>query len=288
MMNEGIFNLIPLIVGSLFFAIGANIVLYVRQFRKKATRLQGRVTGIERYVSETRINGQRSKQTYYRPVVVYVYNGEEKTVRGMGFNEIRHKLEQTVPVLLNVSEDGTQTRAMVDDAMSSFVGACFALMGLGALGVYAFLIKGPLVAALGTAAVFFGAGYVISTAFLKFKSVILQVRDVEPNDKDTELIDTPEAYRKEVSSHGFWAAIISFGFMFATVGMLWLSYDNLPRATRKLIESDFGLFWEKLNAGERLASPEDWILVGISTFFFLASFRSVYYVRKKYGALLVR
>jgi len=288
MMNDGIFNLIPLIVGSIFFSIGANIVLYVMKFRKKSTRLHGRVTAIERYVSDTRINGQRSRQTYYRPVVVYVHNGEEKTVRGMGCNEIRHKLEQTVPVLLNVSEDGTQTRAMIDDAMSSFVGACFSFMGLAALGVYVFLIKGPLIAALGTAAVLFGAGYGISTAFLKFKSVILQVRDVEPNDEDTERIDTPEAYRKEVSSHGFWAAIISYGFMLATVGMLWLSYDNLPSVTRKMIASDFPLFWEKLNAGERLASPEDWILVGIAGFFFLASFRSVYYVRKKYGALLMR
>jgi hypothetical protein len=282
-------SFVPLIVGSIFFALGLNMALHFYRFRKSATRIYGRVMAIEKYVSETRMDGRRTSQVFFRPIVEYVLDGETRKTTGSSVNEIRHKLEQTVPVLIRRSEDGQQVQAILDDGLSALIGYLIAFAGLGALGVYVFHADGSIIAAAVLPAALAAIGFGISSAFLKFKGFLGAIQKDSTPHKNAEIIDTAEAYRKEVSSHGFWGAIIAFSFMALSLAIVFFGYSGLPADAREMMNNDFGAFWTQLTSGKM---PSSWtdklLLLGIGLFFFLASLRSVYYVRKKYGALLTR
>jgi len=282
-------SIIPLLVGSIFFALGLNMALHFYRFRKSATRIHGRVLAIEKYISETRMNGRKTSQVFFRPIVEYVLDGETRKTTGAAVNEIRHKLEQTVPVLIRRSDDGQQVQAILDDGLSALIGYLIAFAGLGALGVYVFHADGSIIAATVLPAVLAGIGFGISSAFLKFKGFLATIQKDSTPHQNAEIIDTAESYRKEVSSHSFWGAIIAFGFMVLSLVMIWFGYSGLPADAREMINNDFGTFWTLLTSGEMSSNWTDkLILLGAGLFSFLASLRSVYYVRKKYGALLTR
>lgn len=284
------FSFIPLIVGGIFFALGANYVLHFLRFRRNARPVRGRVTAIEKYVSTTRTSEGRRTQVYFRPVVDYVFAGAEHQTVGPGINEVRHRLGQNVTVLVRADDNGNTHQAMLDDNIRVIVGTVFALMGLGALALYVLSAGGSPFVAVGVAGVMFAVGYAITNALANVSMPFVSSADVQPGaGENSTLITTPAHFRQEVSSHAFWGAVIAWGFMLLSLGILYFGLSEMPQDAQDLMASDFGAFMEKIMQGDIKSSWENaLILAGAGLFFFLASLRSVYYVHTKYGALLRR
>ena len=278
----------PLIVGSLFFAIGMNSVLHFYKLKRIATRIRGRVIAIEKYTSEYRgTSGTTTRQVYFRPIVEYVYNGETRMTKGASVNEIRHKLKQNIFVLLNVSDDGDQVQATVEDSLNTLLGIIFACVGLGGLGAYIFAVGGSWIIAVVTAAILTGIGHVLSNMILTFKTGLISVKDDTEIAEDSTLIETKADYIKEVSAHAFWGWIIALAFMMGSIWIMYAGYTDLPSKTLALISDDFDTFWQQMMDGELSHSAEKPLMIfGTGAFFFLASLRSVYCMKKKYGAML--
>ncbi|MGH1374905.1 MAG: hypothetical protein ACRBCK_01045 [Alphaproteobacteria bacterium] len=282
------FSFIPIIVGSIFFAIGFNYIAHFLKLRRIAKQVKGRIIAIEKYISTTRgDNNTPTKTTYYRPVVEYQYNNETHRTSGVSVNEIRHKLNQHVPVLLNISEDGKQIQASLDDSLNIFMGVIFALAGIGALCIYPLIENGSWIAPLIAVCTTTGAGHIISSMILNFSSLIKNADGEHTPKEDSVLIETKSEYIKEVSAHGFWGGLIAAIFLLGSLGIMYAAYNDIPTTTQNLIWNDFTTFWNHLTNGTfRSSTEKPLMLFGIGLFFFLASLRSVYYVRKKYGALL--
>ncbi len=280
-------TLAPLIVGSIFLSLGLNFILHYYRFRARSTTIRGTVRAIEKYTSFSVGNNNPSRQqVYYRPIVEYRHNSQNCTTYGASVNEIRHSLGQEVRVLLNSSDDKTQTQAIIDDNINILMGAIFACAGAVALYVYVFGVGGHATVALVTASTVFGLGYFISTMMLNFKGSAIGIESHEGPRANSVMIETKADFVKEVSSHGFWGNIISFAFMLLSGVMMYYGYNQIPGEALSLMQNDFSAFWERLTDGD---IPEQWkeslLVSGMGTFFFLASLRSIYYVRKKYGGL---
>lgn len=279
-------NIIPLIVGSIFFAVGINTILRYLHFKQQGKKIKGRVRAIEKYISTTTTNGRKTRSVFYRPIVDYLYKEKTRIVSGMGTNEIRYKLKQSVTVLTIENEDGS-VHARIEDSLSCIIGIIFSLMGLGTLAVYIFLTDGSWILACIVAPVTLGIGYAFSKILHGFTAIVESARDSQEIDDDSVLIETKEDYIKEISSHSFWGKIIAYSLMLLSLGIIYAGYAQLPAEAANLIFSDFNTFWKQLINGDL---PSSWkkplILSGIGLFFFLASLRSIYYVTKKYGGLM--
>lgn len=276
----------PLIAGSVFLAIGVTMLTHRIRLRASSNHTTGKVVAIEKYTSTHGTGSDRTSGTYYRPIVEYKLNDETRTVMGTSTNEIRHRLAENVPVLVKVSEDGTQVQDTVNDPIDNVVAIIMALVGLTALAVYIFAIGGSATATLVCAATAIGLGHIISSSMLNFKDTILKVEDAAPK-TDSVLIETKPDYIKEVSSHAFWGGVIT---LIGLIGALWLmsiGYTGLPAEASQMLFNDTLQFWETLTSGKM---PSAWekplILLGMGLFFFLATLRSMFYLRKKYGALI--
>ena len=278
----------PLIAGCVFLSLGLNYVLHFYRFRARSKHVNGTVKAIEKYVSEFRGTGNtRSSQTYYRPIVEFIYKDEVHKTFGPSVNEIRHKLGQRVTVMINESEDGENMQAALDDNLSVFTGTIFALVGLVALLIYIFSIGGSALVTLIAASTVWGLGYIISSIILSGKKGLVSSTDDGVPKSDSTLIETKSDYIKEMSSHGFWGGLIAIIFMLFSVGIMYSGYNSLSAELIENMQTDFSSFWKGMTAGKLPRAQEQALMVfGIGAFFFLASLRSVYYVRKKYGSLL--
>lgn len=288
-------TLVPLIVGSIFLAVGINIICGFYKARTTGTKVTGRVKAIEKYISRTRSYDTEAGHsrtrviTLFRPIVDYVYNGENHTVKGIGVNEIRHKLGQNVPVLLTKNQHG-DISARLDDAHYYLMGGLFAALGLLALGVYLFAADGSWIVMTAVTPATIAIGYLISVYARNYKSdeESTPEEDVpaDPDSKST-IIDTKAAYREEVSAHGFWGMIIALAFMAISLVIVYFGYTDLPEAATDILWNAPQDFWTDLTEG---TLPSAWhgplILTGFGALMFLASLRSVYYVHKKYGHLM--
>jgi len=284
-MNS-IFPYLPLIVGSIFLAFGLNIILGYSRFKRIGRKVNGRVKAIEKYIYTENTDGHRTRSTLYRPIVEYLHNNKDRIVKGIGVSEIMYKLNQSVSVLIIESEDG-KIQARVEDKTYYIIGVIFALAGAIILGVYLFAMHGSLILTIAVAPGVSGLGYLITCIARNPKYSVRSEEDNQDISEDSILIETKSDYIKEVSSHGFWGNIIAFSFMFLSFGIMYLGYDQLPAKAQTLLTTDINGFWNRLMDG---SMPSSWekalMLIGIGLFFFLASLRSIFYVRKKYGALL--
>ena len=281
-------NILPLIVGSIFFAVGINIILGFYSFKRRGQKIKSYVKAIEKYTSITTTDGHRTKSTFYRPLVDYRYKDQTRTVTGIGTNEIRYKLKQAVTVLVIEDQDGT-VQARIDDRFYYFMGIIFSMVGLGALLVYVFLVGGSwwLVGVVASGAL--GVGYMIASMLRGFKTLVTSAEDQQERGEDSVLIETHADFIKEISIHSLWGKIIAYIFMIGALGVIYAGYSGLPVEAPQIIFSDFSAFWTQLTNGDL---PSRWekplMLCGIGLFFFLASLRSIYYVTKKYSGMMMR
>ncbi len=279
-----------LIVGSGFIAIGIAFFLDDQRFYRDGRRITGRVKAIEKYISEHRVDGRTERQTFFRAHVEYNYNGQERTVKSAGSNEINYKLNQILPVLVLVSKEGEITDARIADKSYKIVSIILCLIGLAALFVYVYAAGGSIVVTSVAFLVAIILGKVLSGLMAKASSLVSIARDSNANAsevyKDSVMIETKADYLKEISNHSFWGNVIAYGLMVLSIGLIYAGYSQLPSTALEMIANDFGEFWSIIASG---VVPSSWktplIIIGIGLFFFLASLRSVYYVRKKYGGM---
>jgi hypothetical protein len=70
-------NLGLTLTATAFMAGGLLFVLYDRVYKNKVVRVPGSIVGIEKYISEMRTGNTRSSCLMYRPIVRFMYHGEE-------------------------------------------------------------------------------------------------------------------------------------------------------------------------------------------------------------------
>lgn len=277
---------VPLIVGCIFLAIGVTMLTHRIRFRASSGHTTGKVVAIEKYTSTHGTGSDKTKGTFYRPIVEYKYNEQKRTVKGASFNEIRHKLSQNVPVLIKVSDDGTQIQDAVDDPIDSVFATIMALMGIAALVVYIFNVGGSWSATLVFAATAIGLGHIISSAMLNFKETIIKTTE-EPERKDSVLIETKADFVKEVSQYVFWGWLMTFLLLIGGLWTLYTGFNMLPEDAAQLIINDTAEFWNTLTGGQ---APEAWkkplTITGIGLFMVIITIRPIVYLRKKYGPMI--
>jgi hypothetical protein len=280
------FDFIPLVVGSIFLSFGFNSILYFLKFRKEGVLISGRVIAIEKYQSTNRdIDNRRTTTTFFCPIVEFIYEKNTHTIKGSSVNEIRHKLGQAVPVLIRISSDGQYLQAQIKDSINYLMGSVFALMGMGSLSVYTLGENGSFLIALVVSAVIVALGFTMTVQILNFNFDRHKSNIDEPLRSDAMVISEQADYIKEVSAHGFWGGVISVVFFIGSLSLTVIAWNNLPDIAKKLLVEDTESFFEQFSDA---SWQEEAILFGAGLFFFLASLRSLYYIRKKYGALLRR
>lgn len=277
---------VPLIVGSIFVAVGTNMALHFYRFRKLSARFKGRVKAIEKYTSHEREDGHSVSVTLYRPIVEYIYKNEMRIAKGSSAREIVHKLNQNVPVLVHASEDGDHIQSMLDESSSVMFGAVFASLGILSLGVYIFSVGGSWPLSLVATAIASGLGYTVSSMILNFSDLVFPQTDQESTEKDSMIIETKDEYLKHVSHQEKWSSIIAFSFLIFSLGVVFFGIYTLPAYAKTLFFSDFSAFWDQLmSANANVSWTKPMIISGVGLFFFLASLHSIFHVRRKYGAL---
>ncbi|PCI96862.1 MAG: hypothetical protein COB14_09660 [Alphaproteobacteria bacterium] len=279
-------NIIPLIVGCIFFTVGFNIISNFMRFKSQGIKIKGRVKAIEKYTSIMGTGSDRTRTTFYSPIVEYRYKDQTRVITGIGTNEIRYKLNQSVNILVIASKEDETFQDCLDDSSHYFIGIIFALAGLACLMVYLFTGGSWLLTIIALPTVT-GVGHVICSMARNIKGLIQSPDKHTQRNEDSILIETKADYIKEISAHSFWGNIIAFGLLFVSLGIIYGGYTQFPAGAMKMLNANPALFWETITS-EKI--PHSWarplILCGMGLFFFLASLRSVYYVRKKYGSML--
>lgn len=280
-------SIIPLIVGCAFFAVGFNYSLNFRRYRKLGTNIKGRVKTIEKYTSITGSSSDRTKSTFYSPIVEYIYNDKTHTIAGIGTNEIKHNLQQNINVLIIATDkENDVIQACIDDTSNYFIGTIFSIAGLAALTTY-FMMGGSLILITIALPTTTGLGYLISIMSRNVEGLSKTSKDIPYKRADSILIETKSDYIKEISSHSLWGNIIAYTLMIASLGVMYFGYSDLPESAKNLILSNPNEFWAKIIGGKLSSSWEKPLMIcGIGSFFFLASLRSAYYVRRKYGGMM--
>ncbi len=276
---------VPLLVGTIFSAVGVGFLSSDRFFKKNGRKINGVIKAIEKYKSTTTSNGHRQTVIYYRPIAEYIYQNQTRIVKGVGSGEIGgYKPGQTVPILILDDPESDQVKARIaNDSASVVIGVVFSIVGMCALAVHAFM-GGVWIFSLVAFFLSVVAGRVFSSMACGFKADVFSSEDSQEIPLDSVLIETKEDYVTEISSHKFWGKLIAYGLMLASFGIMYAGYDMLPNKASDLLSSDFNEFWGIATSGEM---PSSWgkalMVFGIGAFFFLASLRFVYYVSRKYG-----
>ncbi len=275
---------VPLVVGSVFFAFGVGTLTTQSIFKKNGRKVSGRVRAIEKYQSTTTSGGERKTTTYYRPIVEYVYDGQERDVRGVGTNEMGYALNQSVSVLILDDPNSDKIQARIGGSRAhDIVGYAFLLCGLATTGFY-FHEKGVSIVPVVVLSIAGFIGYKVAKMTCDFKLDFSSEHDGDYS-KNSIIIESKADYQAEVSSHRFWGSLISYTFSFASLGLIYGGYKKLPADAEDMLMNDISGFLEIVTSGEM---PSSWeagaILLGFGLFMFLASLRSVYYVATKYKA----
>lgn len=281
-MTETIFsfgNFVPLIVGSIFFAIGINFIFHFLRFRALARRVTGRVKLIEKYIgySKSTSSNGTTATTYYRPVVEYSYQNETRTVSGLSVSQIRHALHQSITVLLNISDDGKKIQAKVDDSLNLFIGALFAMAGFIALCVFVVGIGGSWIVATAITIALTAIGYNISGMMLNFNDAFDSKEDQWVQKKDSTLIETKAEFRKEVSLHNLIAFICGIFLFIVGSAIMYSAYNGLSSDALNMVLNDLQSFWENINTGGLTEADEKSLtLFGTGSFMFIIAFLPVF------------
>ncbi|TQV87632.1 hypothetical protein [Aliikangiella coralliicola] len=284
-------SIIPLIIGSIFVVFGAHIIIQFSRFKNEGIKISGYVKGIEKYVSTTRnSNGARSSMLMFRSIVEYTFNGQTRFVKSVSTNEIRHRLNQKVPVVVIETEDGG-IRARIDDAMHYFLGFIFLAVGLIAVAVYHFSENSSSVLTAILLIGSLGIAYFISPLLQKFKVQVKSDDDDQFIGEGSTLLETQEDYLKELNTHGFVGKIIALVALFIGVGLIYWGFSYLSGPQFKAGElqallSDIGGLIGLIESGNL---PSKWekplILIGMGGLFFLSAIHSFFYQRRKHRKL---
>jgi|GEM_PF-5349011 len=284
-------SLVPLIVGSIFIAVGINIVLGFIRFKIEATQVVGRVKAIEKFRSITRTsNNSRSTATMFNTLAEYSYRGEKRLVKSIASNEIRHQLNQKLKVLVVETDEG-QIQARIDDSMYIVFGGLFAIIGLISVAVYSYAPETSLQLSLLLPIALTLLGYVGYIVLKKFKVPMSSGEDTQTPRENSVLIETRKDYLAEMTSNSFLGKVIAFVFMSVGFGLIY--WGNVFLSESQFVEGEFqALFSDiegliiKIKDGLLESKwQKPLIVIGMGSFFVLASIHSFIYTARKSARL---
>ncbi|MBH47117.1 MAG: hypothetical protein CME71_03000 [Halobacteriovorax sp.] len=89
------------VVGIIFVIFGGIFLLINLHFFRNGKILQGKVIGIEKYLSrQSNSNNRQAMQVFYRPIVEYIFNGHNvKFAASFGSSAISHKIGQRLSLI---------------------------------------------------------------------------------------------------------------------------------------------------------------------------------------------
>jgi len=282
---------IPLIVGAIFFALGINIIIGFYRFKMNGMKVKGRVRAIEKYISVTKgADNSRSRTTMFCALVEYHFHGNTRIVKSISTNEIRHKLGQVLPVMVIKNNEG-KIQARIDDSMYILMGMAFALVGLIAVAVYLFVVHGDIVVVAATLIGLTTGGFLLTPLLNRFKVPMHSGEDDQNPRKDATLIETHEAFQKEIRAYSRIGSILAWVGLLIGVGMLYWGYDSTtgygfsPGEFKRLLSDISGLI-DLIKSGQLHSKwHKPLILIAMGSLFTLGSLHSLIYQRRKYGAL---
>lgn len=282
---------LPLFVGAIFFALGANIILGYYRFQYKGFRVSGRVKAIEKYIAVYKsADNSRSRTTMFCAHVEYQFEGGTRIVKSISTNQIRHKLGQVLSVLVIKNDDG-KVSARINDYMYVVMGAAFAIVGLIAVAVYLFGENGNVTLAVTALIGLTIAGSLLATIFKIFNVPVHSGEDDQHPRKDAILIETDGDFRKEIRFLSRAGYIITWVGLLIGIGMLYWGYDSTtgygfsPGEFKDLLLDLDGLVDLIMSGQLHSKWHKPLILIGMGSLFTLGSVHSLFYQKHKYGAL---
>ena len=282
MPSTSFFEFIPLFVGAIFAAIGFFSLKSIFSLRKNAERVSGSVSAIEKYVKITRMNNTTSSTLVYRPIVSYLFEGEERTVKGLAVNQLRHRLGQKLEVLVHKGSGSEEFSAKINDSLNVIIGLVFLCIGLTGIVIGTTLETATLPKIFGVVGIVFGIGFVIDRAFQKLSVLMKSAKNSNEPREDVTLITTVQELEKEVVQHqkfGFFIAFIAFG------AGVWVMHSGISQLSQEdyqlLLSEPFKLF-------ETIRNEKPLLVAGIGAFFTLTGVYSFIYQSKHYAFLLRR
>lgn len=282
---------ILLYIGAAFFALGANIIFGYIRFLLHGKVVRGRVKAIEKYISITRsTDNSRYRATMYCAHVEYQFEGATRIVKSISTNQLRHRLQQPLKVLLLEQGDGT-TQARVNDLMNIFLGAVFALVGLMAVAVYLYNEQDDYLLAAIVLTGLTLAGALLTPIFGFFKIPVRSGEDVQHPRKDAILIQTDAEFEKELQSVSRAGFIIAWAGILLGLGMLFWGYSSttgygFSPGELKAMLLDIGGLIDLVSSGELHPKwHKPLILIGMGGLFTVGCVYSLIMQKYKYGFL---
>lgn len=278
-----------LLIGSIFLTIGTGIIVSFIRFKNHGEKIVGKVKCLEKFIAKSRSNhsGQTSSMMY-ATVVEYPYQQQNRLVRSIASNQIRHQPGQKLSVLVIKSPSG-EIRAKIDDKANYFFGGVFALIGLICSGIYPVIEDGSMTLTLISITVAIIIGSLFTRLIRKSNIPFHSVEDNQNLREDATIIQTQEEYEAECGRYYFWGKIIAFVFGLIGFGLLVWGYQKTGTSQFELGELQSLL----LNPGELIAQikagslARKWhaplSLMGMGAFFVLTSLHSYFYQRRKFG-----
>ena len=278
--------LIFLIGGCIFFSLGLMIIIGFIRFRLVGVRVQGRVRAIEEYVSFD--SEDRSETTMYRPIVAYIFRGEQRIVTGISSNHVLQKPKQDVSVLVIEEIESGEITARIAGKGYILFGLFFCLLGLIAISVFAMgdggsvnlTVIGLIIAVL--------AGLIVPKII---RPIMTSEEDNQTIADDAVLITTMAEYRKVVTKDKTLSYIVTLFFLLMGLGFLYWAYSIMTSSsfTSEELQSTFSSidgFKQRISV-ERL--PQKWVRLfaigGIGIYLSIVSAFTLIYQNRKYKNL---
>ena len=262
------FEFIPILVGSIFSAVGVFSLKSFLSLRGSGSKVSGEVTGVEKYVTTMGSGSDRSKAVMYRPVANYTFRGQKREVRGLSVSHLRHHLGQDVEILVRELGESGEVEASIDDSLNIGVGVLFLLVGLGALGMGATLETASTLVIAPTVLAVMIAGFIVDGMIRRVTSAV-GPKSQTGGGENCRLITDPKEFDEEVVLHK------KAGYAIAFVGLLgglWILYSGLSGFSPQ----EFALLTsEPLELLKTEASKKQALIAGIGAFFSLAGLYSI-------------
>ena len=278
---QSFFELIPVLVGSIFAALGFFLLKNQLSLRANGTSVPGEVTAIEKYVSHMRTGGQRSSTLMYRPVVTYIYEGEAHEVRGYSVNNLRHRLGQKLEVMVRKKADDNELEADVKDVLGVGMPLLFLALGLGAVGLGATLQTATPLKTVLVLVVVLVVGFLVDKAMQRGGTS--SAKNSPPvSGTDLVVITTPEQLKDEVKVHQV------MGYLICLIGLgvgVWFWHLGVSQ----LSPEEYSLLFS--HPGELLDSSSTKrpaVLCGMGAFATFVCLFSMIMQTRQYGFLLGR
>lgn len=276
---QSFFELIPILVGAIFAAVGFFSLKNFLALRKKGSRVAGEVTGIEKYVSTTGSGSDRSSSVMYCPVVSYTFEGQAREVRGLSVNHLRHRLGQKVEILVRQEENGGNIEASINDSLNVGLGLLFLGLGLGAIGFGATLKTASVLLAVPTVALVFAAGFVVDRLLQRTAALGGASEPAQPRGENYRLITDSKEFDQEVVLHKKVGYVIA---LVALLGGLWVTYAGLSQLSAQELTV---LTSAPLDLLKSSATKKPALLAGVGVFFSAAGVYSFVFQMIQYRFL---